>query len=101
MYTGCTDAKTEHPICRWDVDIYCEDGDQAVAKGKSYTRHGGFLMEEFLNQFDNQFFCVSEKEAKFMAPGHRMTLEEGYKCFALAGKTKATMKGQPIGVYIG
>eukprot|EP00971_Amphidinium_carterae_P067948 1344729-Amphidinium_carterae.1 len=96
-FTQCTDGCRQHPYARWDHEVYCEEGEMAVPRGKSYTKHGGFLDDDVLMAFDNKFFGYTEHEARLIAPGPRMLLETGYQALYLAGKTRKDVDGKPIG----
>ena len=90
-----TDAVTEVPRSRWDLDaLYDADPD---APGKMYTRGGGFLDD--LEHFDAQFFGVSPLDAMNMDPQQRLLLEVAWEAFEDAG---VVPEGAPrTGVYVG
>src|SRR4051794_15579296 len=54
-----TDATSEVPPDRWDIDAYYDP--DASAPGKMYTRRGAFV--DHLREFDAQFFRISPREA--------------------------------------
>jgi len=90
-----TDAITEVPRSRWDVDaLYDADPD---AVGKMYTRFGGFL--ENIDQFDAQFFGVSPLDAMNMDPQQRLLLEVAWEAFEDAGIVPD--RAPRTGVYVG
>ena len=90
-----TDAITEVPRSRWDVDaLYDADPDAA---GKMYTRFGGFL--EDIDQFDAQFFGVSPVDAMNMDPQQRLLLEVAWEAFEDAGIVPD--HAPRTGVYVG
>ena len=69
------DSVCEIPSDRWDVDrFYGADREP----GKMYTREGGFL--EDIADFDAAFFNISDQEACWIDPQHRMLLENSYRC---------------------
>ncbi len=90
-----TDAITEVPRTRWDLDaFYDADPD---APGKMYTRHGGFLAD--VDRFDAQFFGVSPLDATNMDPQQRLLLEVAWEAFEHAGHVPGAVAR--TGVYIG
>jgi acyl transferase domain-containing protein/acyl carrier protein len=90
-----TDAITEVPRSRWDVDaLYDADRDAA---GKMYTRFGGFL--DSIDQFDAQFFGVSPLDAMNMDPQQRLLLEVAWEAFEDAGIVPD--RAPRTGVFVG
>jgi acyl transferase domain-containing protein/NAD(P)-dependent dehydrogenase (short-subunit alcohol dehydrogenase family) len=90
-----TDAITEVPRTRWDVDaLYDADPD---APGRMYTRHGGFL--DGIEDFDAQFFGISPLDALNMDPQQRLLLEVAWEAFEHAGQVAGAVPR--TGVYVG
>ena len=90
-----TDAITEVPRSRWDIDaLYDADPD---AQGKMYTRFGGFL--DGIDQFDAQFFGISPLDAMNMDPQQRLLLEVAWEAFEDAGIVPD--KAPRTGVFVG
>ncbi|MDY8047556.1 type I polyketide synthase [Paenibacillus polymyxa] len=97
------DCITEIPAERWKREgFYCSDIKEAVEKGKSYSKYGGFV-EDFAD-FDPLFFNISPREAMSMDPQERIFLEECCKVFEDAGYSREQLAEQyngRIGVFAG
>src|SRR5258708_29569217 len=66
------DAICDVPTDRWDIRKFY-DPDPA-ARGRTYTRQGGFLRESIW-EFDPAFFGISPREVAVMDPQQRLLLE--------------------------
>ncbi|CAM9878889.1 unnamed protein product, partial [Chrysoparadoxa australica] len=97
MLASGTDAISEIPYSRWDVDAFYDSNPDALEKG--YARHGGFI--EGAELFDNTFFGISAAEAKTMDPQQRLMLEVGYEALHSAGLSKQMLAGSRTGVFVG
>jgi acyl transferase domain-containing protein/surfactin synthase thioesterase subunit len=89
----------EIPASRWDVDAYY-DPDMAVP-GKMYVRHGSYLDDGTIEQFDPQFFGISAREADRLDPQQRLLLEVSWEALEHAGIAPATLKGSQTGIFVG
>lgn len=90
------DAISEVPIERWDMaNFYDPD---PLAKGKIYSKWGGFL--EKIDQFDASFFGISPREAIHIDPRQRLALEVSWEALCDAGIEPSSLKGSNAGVFI-
>jgi acyl transferase domain-containing protein/NADPH:quinone reductase-like Zn-dependent oxidoreductase/NAD(P)-dependent dehydrogenase (short-subunit alcohol dehydrogenase family)/acyl carrier protein len=85
------------PADRWDVDHYYSA--EPAVKGRISTTGGGFV--DAIDQFDAAFFNISPKEAQFIDPQQRMTLETAWEALEDAGIDPTQLRGSNGGVYIG
>ncbi|MFE7799653.1 SDR family NAD(P)-dependent oxidoreductase [Nocardia sp. NPDC057440] len=92
-----TDAVTEVPVDRWDLEAYFDaDPD---AEGKTYTRWGGFV--DGVEEFDAGFFDVSVGEARMLDPQQRLLLETSWEALEHAGYSADRLTGSRTGVFVG
>ncbi len=92
-----TDAITEVPKDRWDIDAFY-DSDPDVP-GKMCTPYGGFLPN--VDGFDAPFFGISRREAIGMDPQQRLLLEVCWEAIENAGLAPAGLRGTSAGVFMG
>lgn len=86
------------PPDRWTADRYYSSN--AVSKGKSYIRRGGFLKQD-ISKFDAAFFGISPRDAENMDPQQRLLLEIVWEAFENAGLILPDHSGRNVGVYVG
>lgn len=89
---------TEVPAERWDADAFYSPDKKAP--GKMYTKRGGFI-DSSPYGFDADFFKIVPKEAKFMDPQQRLTLEAVWYALEHAGIDPNTLREALVGVYCG
>ncbi|WP_373265135.1 SDR family NAD(P)-dependent oxidoreductase [Hungatella hathewayi] len=70
-----------------------------VKEGKPTYFNGNFL--ERIDEFDNEFFNISPREAQLMDPVHRIFLEVVQETFDNAGYTSEKLAGSRTGVFLG
>lgn len=97
MLCDGVDAIGEIPSDRWNVDDFF-DPDPAVP-GKMNSRWGGFL--DRIDEFDNHFFAISDREAIRMDPQQRILLELTWEALEDAGLPPSTLRGTKVGVFVG
>ena len=92
-----SDAITEIPTSRIDLDRFFEEG--PVAPGKMTSRYGGFL--DGIDEFDAEFFKISPREAERLDPQQRLMLETAWEALEDAGQDVNRLQGAKIGVFVG
>ncbi|ANU30635.1 polyketide synthase [Bacillus velezensis] len=92
-----TDAVTEVPPDRWDTGEHYQPGE--YQEGKSISKWGGFIHD--IDQFDPEYFNISETLAPMIDPLQRQWLEVSAEALADAGYQKEDLWGRRIGVFAG
>lgn len=90
------DSVRDIPTDRWDIDRFYREDRQP---GFMYTREGGFLDD--IADFDAAFFNISDQEACWIDPQHRMLLENSYRALEDAGIATAPLADSNVGVFMG
>jgi acyl transferase domain-containing protein len=91
------DAITEIPPERWDADAFYDP--DAEAPGKMNTRWAGLI--DHIEEFDNAFFGISQREALHLDPQQRLLMELGYEALEDAGIPSDQLRGSSTGVFVG
>lgn len=91
------DAIGEVPKDRWNIDALYDKDPQA--KGKIYTKLGGFI--EDVEGFDYSFFGITPIEAKRMDPQQRLLMELSWEALEDAKLIPTDLNGSKTGVFVG
>ncbi|MFJ5680639.1 type I polyketide synthase [Streptomyces sp. NPDC093097] len=91
-----TDAMAPFPADRgWNVEELL-DPEQS---GRTYTLEGGFV--DGAAEFDADLFGISPREATAMDPQQRLLLETAWETLERAGLDPESLRGRPVGVFVG
>jgi len=90
------DSVCRVPDDRWDVPKFLGENGQP---GKMTTAEGGFL--DGIGDFDPEFFNITEQEACWIDPQHRMLLEHCHYALEDAGIVPDAMSDSNVGVFMG
>lgn len=90
-------AIREVPPGRWSVSGHFSP--DADAHSKSYSKWGGFIDD--LEEFDPEFFGLSETAGQLMDPLHRLFLEVSARAMEDAGYQQAALDTLTAGVFVG
>ena len=91
------EAVSDVPPDRWNVERFY-DSEPGIL-GKSIARRGGFV--DGIDQFDQQFFSISPREAPYVDPQHRLLLETAWEAIEDAGLVLDFENGTDLGVFVG
>jgi acyl transferase domain-containing protein len=97
LLRNSTDAVSEIPADRWNVDAYYDPDPQTP--GKSSVRLGAFIRQP-VDEFDPQFFNISPREAASMDPQQRLLLEVSWEALENAGIAADKLSGTAVGVFV-
>ncbi len=85
------------PLDRWNNQAYYDANPDTP--GKLYNQQLGLI--DNIKEFDAEFFNISPRESKFMAPHLRVLLETTYHALEHANLSLDAIKGSSTGVFIG
>lgn len=88
---------TDIPLERWDNDKYYDANMDAL--GRLYIKQLGLI--ENVKNFDADFFNISPREAKLMAPQLRVFMETSYHALENANLSLDLIKNSNTGVFVG
>jgi acyl transferase domain-containing protein/acyl carrier protein len=88
---------TDIPLERWDNEKYYDKDPDVL--GKLYIKQLG-LIDNFKN-FDADFFNISPREAKLMAPQLRVFMETSFHAIEDANLSLDSLRGSKTGVFVG
>ncbi|WP_017975179.1 type I polyketide synthase [Actinopolyspora halophila] len=94
LRTG-TDAVTEVPESRWDLEHYYDP--RKSVPGRMYSRWGAFLPD--VDSFDAGFFGITPVEARQMDPQQRMLLETSWSALEDSGIVPGDLNGSRTAVF--
>ncbi|KAF7176880.1 hypothetical protein CNMCM7691_004164 [Aspergillus felis] len=90
------DARSSTPNDRYNVDAYYSPHGK---HGTVITKHGYFLNDTDLSQFDPSMFSITAAEAEQLDPSQRLMLEVVREALERAGESN--WRGKEIGMYVG
>ncbi|ETX03789.1 MAG: hypothetical protein ETSY1_46105, partial (plasmid) [Candidatus Entotheonella factor] len=90
------DLIREIPLDHWDVGPWYDENPEA--KDRTYSKWGSFIAD--VGGFDPGFFSISPREAEWMDPQVRLTLQSIYATAEDAGVINR-LRGSDTGVFIG
>ncbi|BCA97093.1 hypothetical protein TUM19329_34540 [Legionella antarctica] len=91
------DAISSIPMERWDNRLYFSENQQQ--EGKTYATAGGFLNN--IKKFDALFFNISPREAEYLDPQQRLSLETSWHALEDANIPPSSLKYSNTGVFLG
>jgi polyketide synthase PksN len=91
------DSIKEVPLSRWDINLHYSAKKGQL--GKSVSKWGAFL--DHIEDFDPDFFKISESLAVQMDPLERQWLEVSTEALADAGYDSGQLWGKKVGVFVG
>lgn len=97
LLSGGTDAISEVPADRWNIDDYYNP--DPTVPNKMNTRWGGFV--DHIDEFDAEFFGISQREAIRIDPQQRLLLEVAWEALEDAGLPGSRLAQSNTGVFVG
>lgn len=91
------DARTEFGKDRFNIDAYYSP--HSGKQGTISSKHGYFINDVDLANFDVGMFSITPAEAEQIDPNQRLVLEIVREAFESSGET--AWRGKNIGIYVG
>jgi len=89
------DAVGEVPARSWDGAAWHD------AQRGMVTRHGAFVADDAVMDFDPPFFGIAPRDAERLDPQQRLLLEVAHEALENAGLAPFGQRGHATGVYVG
>jgi myxalamid-type polyketide synthase MxaB len=97
LISQATDATSEIPNTRWNVEAFFDSTGEET--GKMSVKWAGLVAGE--DQFDPMFFGITPREASKMDPQQRLLLEVSWEALEHGGLSPERLSGSATGVYVG
>ena len=97
LLLGNVDAVVPVPLERYDPADHYDPSPET--RGKTVSRHGGFLNDAF--SFDARFFGIAPVEAESMDPQQRLLLHVVWEALEDSGIVPSSLAGTRTGVFVG
>jgi len=97
--TACDCSLNHDILSRWDpaTTPYGQKGELGI----SYVHHAAFKENDYVTDFDNVFFGITEEEMNEYHQEVPVYFETGYSALHRAGHTKKSLEGKEIGLFVG
>jgi acyl transferase domain-containing protein len=96
MMSKGTGQTPKVPKSRFNIDAHLHENNDRPG---SFNIHGGYFLNETLQEFDPSFFGITPIEAMWMDPQQRKLLEVVYESFESAGVSLSDVAGTKTAVF--